>query len=311
MHYIIGIDGGGTKTHCVIANLEGESLYECSGEASNFLLIGTEKVSETVFNLIDKCRHELNISFSDIGAIILGTTGAGRKTDSERMEKAIIDYAAGKNISFNLFHVESDARIALEGAFSGKPGSILIAGTGSIIFGKDEDGEIHRAGGFGRLIGDEGSGYSIGQKGLAAVSKQFDGRGGRTIISNLVKEKFSLDSSENIINAVYKNNFDIASVAPVVFEAAKQGDSSALKIIDEESDELVLHILAMKKKLKLQEFQIAFLGSLIKGENIYARTLKKKIILRAPDVKIKEPEHSPAVGAVLIGKELLSKEDNL
>ncbi len=310
MRYIIGIDGGGTKTHCVIANQNGDTLFECRGEASNFLIIGTEKVSGTIFNLIEKCRNELSISFQDIQAIVLGTTGAGRKTDAEIMEKAFIEFAAGKNISFNLFHVESDARIALEGAFSGNAGSILIAGTGSIIFGKDEDGEIHRAGGYGRLIGDEGSGYSIGKKGLAAASKQFDGRGGYTLISEIIKEKFSLDTSEKIINAVYKNNFDIASIAPVVLEAAQKGDISALKIIDEESDELVLHILAMKKKLKLPEFQISFLGGLIKGENIYARTLKKKIILRAPDVKIKEPEHSPADGAVLIGKELLSKGDN-
>ena len=310
MQYIIGIDGGGTKTNCVIANLEGEALYECSGGAANFLLLGTEKVSETIFNLIENCRRELNISYRDIIAIILGTAGAGRLEDAERMEKAFIGFAAVKNVSFNLFQVESDARIALEGAFSGKPGSILIAGTGSIVFGKDEDGNVHRAGGFGKLIGDEGSGYSIGKKGLAAISKQFDGRGGHTLISDFIKEKLYIDSQEKLITEVYKNNFDIASFAQVVLEAAEKGDAAALRIIDEESDQLMLHISAIKKKMRLPEFQIVFTGSLIDNDNIYSRTLKKKIILRMPDIKVKKPEHSPAIGAVLIGKELLSKNFN-
>lgn len=308
MQYIIGIDGGGTKTHCIIANQEGEALFECYGNASNFMVLGTDKVSETIFGLAEKCRDELNISFSDISAIILGTAGAGRSADAERMEKSFLEYSKTKNISFNLFHVESDARIALEGAFSGKPGSILISGTGSIIFGKDEDGNIHRAGGFGRQIGDEGSGFSIGKKGLAAVSKSYDGRGSYSLISELIKEKFSIDSSEKLINEVYKNNFDIASAAPVVLQAADQGDAAALKIIEDESEELILHISAMKKKLRLPVFHIVFIGGIITHDNILSRTLKKKIILRMPDVKVKEPDYSPAMGAVLIGKELLTKK---
>jgi len=306
MHYIIGIDGGGTKTQCVITNPDGEALFECKGDASNFIIFGTEKVSETIFNLVDRCRGELNISFSDIKAIVLGTAGAGRAADAERMVKAFTDYSLSKNITFNLFHVESDARIALEGACSGQPGSILISGTGSIIFGKDEEGNIHRAGGFGRQIGDEGSGYSVGRKGLAAVSKQFDGRGNHTLISKLLNDKFLIDSSEKLINEVYKNKFDIASAAPYVIEAAELGDAEALKIIEVETNELFLHIAAMKKKLKLPEFQIVFIGGLISRDNIYSKTLKRKLILRMPDVKVKEPDYSPAMGAVLLGKKLLS-----
>ncbi len=310
MQYIIGIDGGGTKTRCMAATLEGEILFEIESSASNFLSLGTEKVSETIFSLITRCMDELSISFPGIAAIVLGTAGAGRQSDTQRMEKAFTGYAAAKNAGFNLFHVESDARIALEGAFSGGKGSILIAGTGSIIFGKDEEDIIYRAGGFGRLIGDEGGGYSIGKKGLAAVSKQLDGRSGHTLISNLIEEKFSLDSPEKLIDAVYNNNFDIASAAPIVLEAAEKDDAAALRIIDKESDELVLLISSMKKKLKADPLQTAFSGSLISGDNIFSRTLKKKITLRMPDVKITKPDRPPAYGAVLIGIKLLSNKDN-
>ncbi len=305
MEYIIGMDGGGTKTHCLITDLDGKVLFECSGGASNFLVIGTEKVSETLFELIRNCKEQLNINFSEIKSILLGTTGAGRRNDAEKLENAFKEFSKKRGLNFDCFNVESDARIALEGAFSGQPGSILIAGTGSIMFGKDSEGKIHRVGGFGRFLGDEGSGYVIGKKGLAAVSKEFDGRGNHTNISNLVKEKFGIDTSEKLINEIYKNNFDIASAAPLVIEAGEQGDTIALKIIDEETDELIAHFLAMAKKLKQPVMNVAFIGGIITHENIYSRNLKKKVILRLPDVKIKEPDHSPAVGAVLMAMEIL------
>lgn len=308
MEYIIGMDGGGTKTHCLITNIEGEVLFDCTGGASNFLVIGTEKVSETLFNLIQSCKQHLEINFSDISAILLGTTGAGRRNDAEKLENAFKEFSKTRGTDLDCFHVESDARIALEGAFSGNPGSILIAGTGSIMFGKDSEGNIHRVGGFGRYLGDEGSGFVIGKKGLAVVSKEFDGRGIQTNISELVKEKFGIDSSEKLINEIYKNNFDIASVAPAVIEAAEQGDAIALKIIDDETDELLLHLSAMTKKLNQPIMNVSFIGGIITHDNIYSRTLRKKVTLRLPNVKIKEPENSPAFGAVLMAKVILKSK---
>ncbi|MEO8398565.1 MAG: BadF/BadG/BcrA/BcrD ATPase family protein, partial [Ignavibacteriaceae bacterium] len=209
MKYLIGIDGGGTKTHCVITNHDGKILFECYGAASNFLIRGTEKVSETILNLIDECKNNLKINYSDIESILIGTTGAGRRSDAERLEEAFIRFSKSQGITFNNFRVESDARIALEGAFSGKPGSILIAGTGSIMFGKDSKGGVHRVGGFGRFIGDEGSGFSIGKKGLTAISKNFDGRGEQTLLTDLINEKFKIDSPGKLIIEIHKNNLDI------------------------------------------------------------------------------------------------------
>ena len=185
MKYLIGIDGGGTKTHCIITNLEGNCLYECFSSPSNFLILGTQKVSETILVLVDECKTKLKINYKDVECILIGTTGAGRRSDAERLENDFNNFVKSKNIEIKNFRVESDARIALEGAFSGKPGSILIAGTGSIMFGKDADGSIHRVGGFGRFIGDEGSGYSIGRKALTAIAKEFDGRGSKTILTSL------------------------------------------------------------------------------------------------------------------------------
>ncbi len=307
MKYLIGIDGGGTKTHCIITNLEGNCLYECYGSPSNFLILGTQKVSETILNLVDECKSKVNINYEDIGCVLIGTTGAGRRSDAERLEEAFNEFIKLKNIEIKNFKVESDARIALEGAFTGKPGSILIAGTGSIIFGKDAAGNIHRVGGFGRFIGDEGSGYSIGRKALTAIAKEFDGRGSKTILTNLLKEKFKIETSEELITQIYKNNFDIASAAPLALQAAEMKDEIALKIIHEETDELISHISTMAKNINEPVLNTALIGGIISSENIYSKTLRKKVKEILPKVNLTLPENPPEVGAILMAKKFVKK----
>ncbi|NCQ17430.1 MAG: hypothetical protein COW85_08215 [Ignavibacteria bacterium CG22_combo_CG10-13_8_21_14_all_37_15] len=305
MSFLIGIDGGGTKTHAVLTDLQGEKLFECFAGPSNFLILGTAKVSETILELIDSCSNYLNFSYGDISAVLLGTTGAGRRSDAGLLENDFQSFLQKKNISIKNFRVESDARIALEGAFSGKPGSILIAGTGSIMFGKDKAGNVHRVGGFGRFIGDEGSGYSIGKKALTAIAKSFDGRGEKTILSELISENFGISSSEKLITEVYKNNFDIASPTPLVLLAAEIGDKTAVEIIDSETDELILHIIAMNKMICEEVMSIAFIGGILSSKNFYSDLFTKKIKEQIPNCRVKPPDYPPEYGAVLMAQEYL------
>ena len=305
MAYFIGIDGGGTKTNCIIADENLNIIAESTGEASNFLLLGTETVCVNLLLLIDECLTAAGLNYDDIAATVLGTTGAGRKNDAQKLEAAFIKYCAGKVVELKNFTVESDARIALEGAFSGMPGCILIAGTGFIIFGKDASGKIHRAGGYGRLIGDEGSGYSIARKGLAAAAREFDGRGGKTILTGSLAEHFSISSPEELISAVYRNNFNIPSVAPLVLAAAKENDPACMRILDEESDELVLHITTMAEKLNERPLNVSFIGGLLSEKNVYSEMLQRKIKDSPQDIIIKNPDRQPAAGAAIMAKNLL------
>jgi N-acetylglucosamine kinase len=298
------MDGGGTKTKCILTDINLNPIYETTGRPSNFLVIGIEKVSETILNLIADCTTSQKISSNDIESIVLGTTGGGRRNDAEILESQIIKDASQKSIGINKFRVESDARIALEGAFSGKEGSILIAGTGSIMFGKDDKGEIHRVGGFGRFIGDEGSGYRIGRIGLNAVARYFDGRAKQTKIADLLSQEFSISSSEELITEVYRNNFNIASVAPLVFDAAESGDKIAQRILEDEADELMLHISAMKEKLNVPSLKVSLIGSLITTANYFSYLFNEMVVRKFNDVQIKEAEHSPEFGAALIAKQL-------
>jgi N-acetylglucosamine kinase len=300
------MDGGGTKTKCVLTDINLNPIYETTGGPSNFLVIGTEKVSETILNLLTDYTSSQKIASNDIEAIVLGTTGGGRRSDAEILESQIIKDASQKSIAINKFRVESDARIALEGAFSGKSGSILIAGTGSIMFGKDEVGEIHRVGGFGRFIGDEGSGYRIGRIGLNAVARYFDGRAKSTKIADLLDKEFSISSSEELITEVYRNNFNIAAVAPLVFDAAENGDKIAQRILEDEADELLLHISAMKAKLNVELLKVSLIGSLLTTANYFSYLFNEMVVRRFNDVKIREAEHSPEFGAALLAKQLIS-----
>lgn len=309
MKYIFGIDGGGTKTECIVVNSENKVLLKHTGNPSNFLIIGLEKTSENLFKLIEECRLKLLIQYDDIEAIVLGTAGAGRKDDAENLREFFKEFLQKKGILFNNFFVESDARVALEGAFPGKAGSILIAGTGSIVIGKDSMGNMYRAGGFGRVIGDEGSGYSLGRKALEYVSKELDGRGTATRITELLAEKYNIKTPEELISSVYKHdsNFSISEISQLVLQAAEMSDPAAIKIIEDETDELILHIISISKKIDEKVLNISLAGGLLINDNIFSRILLEKIKARLLNVVIVKPEHSPAMGAVFLAKNLLKE----
>lgn len=302
MKYIIGIDAGGTKTDCLIAGQDGNVVSKYTGEGCNPLKDGFQKSAEKIRNAVIECNKKSNIDLNDVSVLLVGSAGVGRKHHKEQLFDAITKVSGFKNI-----FVETDARIALEGAFSGKPGCVLIAGTGSIIYGKDKVGKLHRVGGFGSLIGDQGGGYSIGRKGLIAVAKQLDGLEINTKISNLLCEKFNIKNKEDLISKVYGCKISVPETAPLVLEAAQEGDETAIIILNEESEELIEQINAMKKKLNEERLNLAFTGSLIKNENYYSKLLKEKIKKELPFVKVIEAENPPAAGAVLLAQKYLTE----
>ena len=309
MKYLIGIDGGGTKTDCAIADLSGKIIRKSTGKPSNFLIIGVEEAAENIFASIEENLFALKGDFSDVKQIVIGVAGAGREEDAMLLEKSFKDYSEKQGVHFKGVKIVSDAHVALEGAFPEYSGCILIAGTGSILFGKDEDGKVHRVGGFGRLIGDEGSGYSIGRKALNAVTKEIDGRGKRTVITELLNNKIDSGSQDKLINKVYKEKLDVASVAKIVIKAAEQGDKVANKILNDEATELVLYIKAFLEKISTGKLNISFSGSLIDNKNFYSDLLKKKIKESLSIVKVVKPFSSPVQGAILLANRIISAKD--
>jgi N-acetylglucosamine kinase-like BadF-type ATPase len=305
--FVIGIDGGGTKTAAMIADLKGNILAQHIAGPSNFQVMGVEKAARVILSLIKECCNSVGCFPKNIRATTVGLAGAGRPDDKKRMVNGLRRLTSSKKVPLRNVRIESDALIALEGAFSGGAGIILIAGSGSIAFGKDEKGTIHRAGGWGRILGDEGSGFFIGKHALTVVCRYLDGRSAPTLLTAMVAKKFGLKTSTDIISAVYKDNLNIAAIAPLVFEAGEQGDAAASEIIQLASIELAEHVRALVTKIQdgkeetvRRKIPLSFIGGLIAEETPLTRALRRQISNSFPNIDIVVPMAPPVYGAVLM-----------
>ena len=183
--YVIGVDGGGTKTEAVLVDTMGNVLSRVRGGSSNFQALGPDKLKEVLSSLLHEILRKATVPVSNVSKIYLGLAGAGRESDQQEIRQIFSDTEFK-----GLIEVNSDAIIALAGAFSNQPGIILIAGTGAICFGKNSQGDIIRSGGWGYLLGDEGGGYYIGKRAIIASLKDFDGRGEKTSLKSVIEKKF-------------------------------------------------------------------------------------------------------------------------
>ena len=299
------MDGGATKTAGLLSDLDGVVLAEETGGASNPQVVGPEKAAEVIVSLVEKLCNKAKCSTSQVMAVVAGLAGAGREGDKVRVKTATLAEAKKRKVAVGSVTIESDGRIALEGAFKGRLGIILIAGTGSFALAKDHKGGIHRAGGWGRIVGDEGSGFVIGRDGLNIVAKHIDGRGKATLLTKLVDERLGLSNQEKIINGVYREGFDVATVAPLVIEAAEAKDVECARILNKATFELSEHVRTLVNRIEessrtRSKVPLAFIGSLINNDNIYQRILKHKVTFSLPQVTVIAPEAPPAYGAVLL-----------
>lgn len=297
---LIGIDGGGSNTNLLVTDFELNKIYEAAGGATNFHKIGLEEAVLNVQNLVESYFTKFNEDAKI--ALVLGTAGAGRKSDAEHLET----YLQESLPDIDSIKVVSDAEITFRGAFENENGAILIAGTGSILYYKT-NGEINRVGGFGRIIGDEGSGYSIGRKGLNYLSKMLDGRIRKTTLEEIASQKFGIEKGSDLITKVYKEDFDVAGFAETVIEAAEKGEEYSSKIIEEETNELVNHFEVLKNNKDIDEIKLVMNGGLVQKDNFFKRKLIEKLESEIPQIKIVNPKYKPEYGAVLIAKEILQE----
>lgn len=301
MKLFLGVDGGGTKTKCICVDDNLNIISSSEGEASNPLIVGYEKSAQTILNLIENTCNLKELSYC-----VIGVAGCGRKENSEKLNNAIIKESNRRKIKLPEFKITSDIEIAHEAVFNGKEGAILIIGTGSILYLKNKNSDSLIVGGNGRLIGDEGSGYSIGQKGLRAAIKSFDGRNDKTILTDILKKEFSINNRDELISNLYNNKIEIQNFAPFVIKAAELNDKISLSILEEESNEIILHINAAKNIFP-NGFNLCLVGSLISTNNFYSKLIKDKIKKHFSDIKIINAKYPPEFGAALIAKNLFNQ----
>lgn len=223
--FFAGIDGGGTKTVVVVVDCHGQERARVRTGSSNAAVIGHEHAAATLRQALTEATTEATATLPLAGAWF-GLSGSDRPEDHRRIRPALADLARALRFT-------NDAELLLGGLPDGV-GVALVAGTGSIAFGLNRRGQRARAGGWGHIFSDEGSGYDISRKMLQAFAREADGRGPATSLTRRLTEHFELSDPHQIIARVYAPSMtkgDLAALCRIVAEEAEAGDEVASTIM--------------------------------------------------------------------------------
>lgn len=264
IHYLLGIDGGGTKTEFLLTDTNKNELKRIVLGASNPVNGGIENTFSILKCGIDEICS--GISFSEI-SLFAGIAGSKSREIQEEISDFLSFYGFGK------FSNGSDTENAISTALEDRNGIAVIMGTGIIAYARYGD-KLYRTGGWGYMIDKGGSAYCYGADALNCALSCIDGRGGSELIKELIEEKLSL-SLEDAIPLIYKNGPGfVASLAPVIFEAYKENDIAAEEIIKRNCKELADIIRAAGKNVAEEKIETVLLGGLCRQKSIISVQLE-------------------------------------
>jgi N-acetylglucosamine kinase-like BadF-type ATPase len=294
--YFLGFDGGGTTLRGCLIDENGEVLAVTSHPPASFPKL-KEKIGEPVAALVHDLQTRAGLPLAPATAAGFCSTGVGRPAEREIVERALRE----KNIAETII-AESDFMAAHAGAFGGGPGIIVNAGTGVFGFGRTASGENIRVGGWGYLLGDEGSGFAMAQAALIAALKDWDGRGPKTALRPMFEKHFNVASIELIISQIYSSDFDrgkFAELAPLVFEAAGNGDTVAHEIIRQNGRELGHLVRAAQNRGQWHyPIPLVLTGNLFRRRDLLLPGFWE--VLEAKQFSLIVPRFEPVVGAALL-----------
>lgn len=299
MTHVLGIDAGGTKTVCLLADERGHVIAESRGGGANLQAVGELEVEKVLHRVMEDALGERDIRPA---AICLGIAGVDREEDAEAV-RGIMRRIGFKTRTL----VVNDALIALVAGAGERPGVVVVAGTGSIAYGRDAHGRAARAGGWGYLLGDEGGGFWIGRAALTAVVRSFDGRGPRTLLTDLVLSHMQLDSPPQLIHAIYVeglHRYAISSIAPTVQEAMDRGDAVAAEIVDRAAGELTAAAASVIRRLDMRgdAFPTILAGGVFRGLPSLIGKVRRGLAEVAPRSDVRPLRVEPALGAVMLAR---------
>ena len=298
MQYLLGVDGGGTKMLGVLAELDGTVVKQHRSGPASYHAVGIEEVEKNLREILEKL---VSGDLSQLKACCLGFSGCGRPSDYEILNPML------KRVGiYNKTDLFGDMAVGLMGGALEPKGVIVIAGTGSIVYGIGDDGKAVRAGGYGHWFADEGSGFRIGHKALRAILMAFDGRVRTVSFAKAALKQIGLKHpNELILWATQKNKegtikTDIASVAPLIIKAAEKRDPIARTILREEIEEIVLAVKTVVRRLKVKGLpKVILVGGVVENNPSYFQAMKKAIRREIGGIQVTSPKASPAVGAVI------------
>jgi len=300
MSYFIGVDGGASKTAAIVVDETEKVLGRGLAGGSNHLRVGIEEATRNIERAVNKALVEAGIAIRNVEYAYCGIAGSDHPVHRQRVIDSLAIFFPRGN-----FVVDTDARIALTGAVGFGAGVVIIAGTGSVAFGRNNDGDEARAGGWGPTLGDEGSGYWIAREGLSAIVRAHDGRGFATRMTDLLVNEYDLGGPVELPKFVYATTThadDIARFGKLVIQAAKMRDNVANDILTRAGSELAECVLAIARRLHMTttEFPVAYVGGAFHAGDLLLEPMRLRIQRDAPGATLSPPAREPVEGAALM-----------
>jgi N-acetylmuramic acid 6-phosphate etherase len=309
--FFLGIDGGGSRTVALLACPCDDSLFSVLGRGeagpSNVQAVGANRALAALDGAVNAAFTSANLSRLPAAVACLGLAGAGRPED----QKVVLDWARAVSLA-KAVEVTTDAAILLAAGTPEGWGVALVAGTGSISYGRTADGRTARAGGWGYLMGDEGSAYALVLAALQAVARAADGRGAATALTGRFLAELGLSQAQELVPAVYRGGRDrsaLASWARLVLEVADSGDGIALQILQEGARELAQATAVVARKLGFDRGAIPL--ALAGGVLLASASYRQRIISSLESLEIQPNPitavREPAEGALRLASQIAKR----
>ena len=295
-----GWDGGGTKTEVCVTDEKGRILDRRVFGPLNPNGTDLKQVRETVRQAAEMMRSQPGAEEA-CGGLVIGVAGNSSLNTAKVMKEALA--AAGWQGRYIL---KGDHEVALAGAIDGY-GAILIAGTGTVCYGKDPDGNYFRVGGFGYLVDDLGGGYAIGRDILKAVIRAADQRESATVFTGLVADRLGIPEGDmraltTWMYAPETGKKEIASLADLLPEALSIADPAACRIAAKAADDLAELVLAGWHRSGMKDGELAFAGSILQKIPEIREAVREQILKSYPEIRIMDPLRTPAEGAARMAR---------
>lgn len=313
MDFLVGIDGGGTKTECLIAALDGTPLGRALSGASSLMHCSPQEVERHLAEAIQQAQRQAGVVNSDICRAVCGGFAAAGRNSVRLTLQQMIQNLLPRAPQIIL----PDVRIAFEGATAGRPGVVVIAGTGSIAFGRNEAGQEKRAGGWGPDISDEGSGFTIGRMATAAVLEAYDGRRPPTRLRDLLLESWNVQDEDGIIERLRRppgapttaRRPPFGELMPAVLQAAELGDAAAIEILLRAGRDLAALAIHIARALNFSTPPlICTAGGVFTHAPQVAAEFRRGVTRALPSASVEPARHAPVIGAILLAQTMLSSD---
>jgi len=297
VNYFLGIDGGGSKTVCVIGD-DKSILGTAEAGPSNVVRVGEAQAREAITAAIRQACAEAHIKPSQIARTCIGIAGGARPGTAQTVRRIVSEIVSGD------IEVVGDMIIALEAAFGNGPGVVVVAGTGSIAYGRNAAGQTARAGGWGFAISDEGSAYWIGRAAISAVMRSCDQGESRALLTQLMTA-WHIETPEQLIlaaNASPAPNF--ATLFPVVLSAADSADPLANHLLAQAGAELakLAAIVITRLFRRGEDVQVAMAGGVFRNAAMVCQVFYNSLRLTYPGIKAHEAVVDPVKGALELAR---------